>query len=130
MKPGSVLLVAHSQALLLELKEELRSSGTPQLTVRCVAVDLSTADGVNEAVKAARQEAIADLEHVLLFNNAGEPETKQSNKTVLFPKPLSPSPSLRPIGSDRWAAEGVSLQARPAVERGKHLIAVCSPGPA
>lgn len=85
MEPGSVfLLVARSEALLLELKEELRGSGTPQLAVRCVAVDLSTAEGVNEAVEVARREAVTDLEHVLLFNNAGEPETKQSNKPVLL----------------------------------------------
>lgn len=73
MTPGSVLLlVARSRTLLQELKEELRGSGPPQLVVRCVAVDLGTAGGVNEAVEVARQEAGTDLEHVLLFNNAGE----------------------------------------------------------
>lgn len=59
-----------------------------QLVVRCMAVDLSTADGVNEAVEEVRQEAVTDLDHVLLFNNVGEflfkSETKQSNKTVLL----------------------------------------------
>lgn len=89
MKPGSVLLlVARSETLLQELKEELRGSGTPQLVVRCVAVDLSTADGVNKAVEVVSQEAVTDLDHVLLFNNAGKSllksVTKQSNKTVLF----------------------------------------------
>nr|AAC60296.1 sepiapterin reductase [Takifugu rubripes] len=73
MKPGSVLLlVARSETLLQELKEELRGlTGTAQPAVRCVAVDLSAAGGVNEAVEVARQEAGTDPDHVLLINNAG-----------------------------------------------------------
>lgn len=102
MKPGSVLLlVARSETLLQELKEELRGlTGMAQPAVRCMAVDLSAADGVNEAVEVARQEAGTDPDHVLLINNAGESllesVLKQPNKTVLFQFPLQhpPSPSL------------------------------------
>lgn len=99
MEPGSVLLlVARSETLLQELKEELRGlTGTAQPAVRCVAVDLSAADGVNEAVEVARQEAGADPDHVLLINNAGESllesVLKQPNKTVLFLFPLQYPPS-------------------------------------
>lgn len=100
MKPGSVLLlVARSETLLQELKEELRGlTGTAQPAVRCVAVDLSVADGVNEAVEVARQEAGTDPDHVLLINNAGESllesVLKQPNKTGLFQFPLQHPPPL------------------------------------
>ncbi|KAM3611311.1 uncharacterized protein V6R79_016358 [Siganus canaliculatus] len=71
LKPGSVLLlVARSGPLLLELKEELQSlSEEQQFVVRCIAVDLSTREGVNETVRAAVQEAENLLEHVLVINN-------------------------------------------------------------
>lgn len=100
MKPGSVLLlVARSQTLLHELKEELRSlTGTPQPAVRCVAVDLSAADGVNEAVEVARQEAGTDPDHVLLINNAGESllesvKAAKQNRLV----PISPAAPILPL---------------------------------
>lgn len=94
MEAGSVLLlVARSQTLLEELRGELRGlAGT--LAVRCVAADLSTAGGVREAVDAARRQAVADLDHVLLLNNAGESPlksvTKQSNPPPPFVSALSP----------------------------------------
>ncbi|KAF3695646.1 Sepiapterin reductase [Channa argus] len=73
LKPGSVLLlVARSGTLLQELKEELQSSTEEQkLVVRSITADLSTREGVNETVVAARQEAVDEIDHVLLINNAG-----------------------------------------------------------
>ncbi|KAM6945013.1 sepiapterin reductase b [Lycodopsis pacificus] len=72
LKPGSVLLlVARSETLLQELKEELQSFTEQQQTVvHCVAVDLGTREGVNETVSMARQEAGNEIDHVLLINNA------------------------------------------------------------
>ncbi|XP_051278398.1 sepiapterin reductase b isoform X2 [Dicentrarchus labrax] len=72
-KPGSVLLlVARSNTMLQELKEELQSlTKDQQLMVHCIAVDLSTREGVHETVRVARQEAINEMDHVLLINNAG-----------------------------------------------------------
>lgn len=74
VKPGSVLLlVARSEALLRELRDELQSFTKEQkLLVHCIAADLSTRDGVNATVAAARQETVDDIDHVLLVNNAGE----------------------------------------------------------
>ncbi|XP_071337793.1 sepiapterin reductase b [Trachinotus anak] len=73
LDPGSVLLlVARSGTLLQELKEELQSfTDQQQLTVHCVAADLSTREGVNETVRMAKHEAVNDIDHVLLINNAG-----------------------------------------------------------
>ncbi|XP_035514899.1 sepiapterin reductase b [Morone saxatilis] len=73
LKPGSVLLlVARSNTMLQELKEELQSwTEEQQLVVHCIAVDLSTREGVHETVRVARQEAINEMDHVLLINNAG-----------------------------------------------------------
>lgn len=75
LKPGSVLLlVARSEMLLQELKEELQSFTEEQkLVVHCITADLSTREGVNDTVAAARQEAVDEIDHVLLVNNAGEP---------------------------------------------------------
>ncbi|XP_070761049.1 sepiapterin reductase b [Enoplosus armatus] len=72
LEPGSVLLlVARTETLLQESKEELQSfSEEQQLVVHCIAVDLSTREGVNETIKAARQEAVNEIDHVLLINNA------------------------------------------------------------
>lgn len=97
MKPGSVLLlVARSETLLQGLKEELRGlTGTAQPGVRCVAVDLSAADGVNEAVEVARQEAATDPDHVLLINNAGESlleSVKAAKHECCFPYGTHPPP--------------------------------------
>lgn len=98
MKPGSVLLlVARSETLLQELKEELRgSTGTAQPGVRYVAVDLSAADGVNEVVEVARQEAGTDPDHVLLINNAGESllESVKAAKQNSVVTPAAPTPPL------------------------------------
>ncbi|XP_068422415.1 sepiapterin reductase b isoform X2 [Clinocottus analis] len=72
LEPGSVLLlVARSETLLQELKEELQSfTEEQQLVVHCVAVDLSKREGVNETIRVARQEAVNEIEHLLLINNA------------------------------------------------------------
>ncbi|XP_073323373.1 sepiapterin reductase b [Pagrus major] len=72
LKPGSVLLlVARSETLLQELKEELKGfTEEQQLVVHCIVVDLSTQEGVNEAVRVARLEAEKEMDHVLLINNA------------------------------------------------------------
>ncbi|XP_076005658.1 sepiapterin reductase b [Genypterus blacodes] len=72
LQPGSaLLLVARSGALLKELKEEVQSSSLAQgLAVRCVEADLSTKAGVDETVRVVEQEAVNDLDHILLFNNA------------------------------------------------------------
>ncbi|CAB1427891.1 unnamed protein product [Pleuronectes platessa] len=73
LEPGSVLLlVARSGTLLQDLKEELHSfSENQQLIVHCIAVDLSTREGVNETVRMVKQEAVNEIDHVLLINNAG-----------------------------------------------------------
>lgn len=77
--PGSVLLlVARSGTLLQELKEELRNvTKEEKLVVRCITADLSTREGVNDTVAAAKREAVDDIDHVLLINNAGEPQVKE-----------------------------------------------------
>lgn len=74
LKPGSVLLlVARSETLLRELKEELRGfTVEQQLSVHCIVANLSTQKGVNETVRVARQESEKEKDHVLLINNAGE----------------------------------------------------------
>ncbi|KAK5871023.1 hypothetical protein PBY51_003926 [Eleginops maclovinus] len=72
LEPRSVLLlVARSGTLLQEMKEELQSfiEGR-QLVLHCITVDLSTKEGVDETVRVARQEAVDEIEHVLLINNA------------------------------------------------------------
>ncbi|XP_058492504.1 sepiapterin reductase b [Solea solea] len=73
LEPGSVLLlVARSGSLLEELKEEIYSfTDKQQLAVHCVTADLSTREGVTETVRLAKQEAVNELDHVLLINNAG-----------------------------------------------------------
>ncbi|KAM9360670.1 sepiapterin reductase b [Symphorus nematophorus] len=72
LNPGSVLLlVARSETLLQGLKKELWSfTEEQQLVVCCIAVDLSTKEGVNETVRVAKQKAVSELDHVLLINNA------------------------------------------------------------
>ncbi|XP_044053767.1 sepiapterin reductase b [Siniperca chuatsi] len=72
LKPGSVLLlVARSENLLQELQKELQSfTEQQQLVVHYIAVDLSTREGVNETVRVAKQEAVNEIDHVLLINNA------------------------------------------------------------
>nr|XP_057927750.1 sepiapterin reductase b [Doryrhamphus excisus] len=72
LKPGSVLLlVARSRWLLQELKEEMHSLKEGQdLTVQCVAADLSTKEGVKDTVDMARQYTGNEIDHVLLVNNA------------------------------------------------------------
>ncbi|KAK5932340.1 hypothetical protein CgunFtcFv8_004053 [Champsocephalus gunnari] len=72
LEPRSVLLlVARSGPLLQEMKEELQSATEEQqLVVHCVTVDLRTKEGVDETVRLARQEAVDEIEHVLLINNA------------------------------------------------------------
>ncbi|KAM8885703.1 sepiapterin reductase b isoform 1-T4 [Spinachia spinachia] len=72
LEPGSVLLlVARSETLLQELKGELQSFIVEQhAAVHCVAADLSTRGGLSEAVMVARQEAVHEIDRVLLINNA------------------------------------------------------------
>ncbi|XP_029296188.1 sepiapterin reductase b [Cottoperca gobio] len=72
LEPRSVLLlVARSGTLLQEMKEELQSfTEEQQLGVHCIAVDLSMKEGVDEIVRVARKEAVNEIEHVLLINNA------------------------------------------------------------
>lgn len=83
LRPGSVLLlVARSGTLLQQLKEELQSSTEErQFVVRCIAVDLGTREGVNETVRVVGQEALNDVDHVLLINNAGESQITYFGKT-------------------------------------------------
>lgn len=73
LEPGSVLLlVARSGILLQELKEELRRlTDRRQLVVHCVTADLGSREGLEETVRTAKHEALADFNHVLLINNAG-----------------------------------------------------------
>ncbi|XP_023249976.1 sepiapterin reductase-like [Seriola lalandi dorsalis] len=73
LEPGSVLLlVARSGTLLQELKEELQSFTDKQrLVVHCIAANLSTTEGVNETVRVAGQEAVNEIDNVLLINNVG-----------------------------------------------------------
>uniref|UniRef100_A0A672ZFS3 Sepiapterin reductase-like n=1 Tax=Sphaeramia orbicularis TaxID=375764 RepID=A0A672ZFS3_9TELE len=72
LESGSVLLlVARTGTLLQKLTEELQSStSAQQLVVRCIEADLSTEEGVKETVRAAKQEDVKDVDHVLLINNA------------------------------------------------------------
>ncbi|KAM9858604.1 sepiapterin reductase b [Aulostomus maculatus] len=72
LKPSSVLLlVARSGSLLEKLKEELHSyTEALKLVVHCTVADLSTREGVNLTVNVARQEAVNEIDHVLLINNA------------------------------------------------------------
>lgn len=74
VEPGSVLvLVARSGADLRTLQAELEEgeAGRAGLRVRCVAVDLGEARGLEQVTAAAREVAPEALEHVLLVNNAG-----------------------------------------------------------
>ncbi|XP_040898731.1 sepiapterin reductase b [Toxotes jaculatrix] len=73
LEPGSVLLlVARSGTLLQELKKELQSfTDEHRLMVHCIAADLNTREGVNETVRITRQEAVKDIDHVLLIHNVG-----------------------------------------------------------
>uniref|UniRef100_A0AAV2MQT3 Sepiapterin reductase n=1 Tax=Knipowitschia caucasica TaxID=637954 RepID=A0AAV2MQT3_KNICA len=68
---SALILVARTGQLLQELKTELVNLGVSQgLVVRCVAADLSTAEGVAETLQAAKQQNVNDYDHVLLINNA------------------------------------------------------------
>lgn len=63
-RSGDVLLVARSHDRLASLAEELGAEGDRAVEI-CVA-DLTTADGIEDAIRAAR-----DFEADLLVNNAG-----------------------------------------------------------
>lgn len=97
LQPGSVLLlVARSETLLQELKGELWSFIVDQQSaVHCVAADLSTREGLDETVRVARQEAVTEMDRVLLINNAGEPHVSFS--TLFFPPAPSHDPGLLSI---------------------------------
>lgn len=97
LQPGSVLLlVARSETLLQELKGELWSFIVDQQSaVHCVAADLSTREGLDETVRVARQEAVTEMDRVLLINNAGEPHVSFS--TLFCPPAPSHDPGLLSI---------------------------------
>lgn len=67
---GSVLiLAARSDDRLQELKRDL-CRGESALTVRCVAADLGCKAGVEKVLTETR-DTDPDIDHLLLFNNAG-----------------------------------------------------------
>ncbi|KAM9810598.1 sepiapterin reductase b [Neosynchiropus ocellatus] len=69
-QPGSVLLlVARSETLLEEVREEIRS-GAGDLVVHCISADLSTREAVDRTVTLAKHESSREVDHVLLVNNA------------------------------------------------------------
>ncbi|XP_005997709.1 sepiapterin reductase a [Latimeria chalumnae] len=71
---GSVLvLVARSREKLREVEESLAAAAGEKLTVRCVAADLGTRQGLEETVGAVTElgQRHAGVEHLLLLNNAG-----------------------------------------------------------
>uniref|UniRef100_A0AAY4B132 Sepiapterin reductase n=1 Tax=Denticeps clupeoides TaxID=299321 RepID=A0AAY4B132_9TELE len=74
LRPQSTLvLVARSGDKLKELQAELAASGAGEaggLVVRLVAADLGAKDGVERVVREAREASSADIEHLMLFNNA------------------------------------------------------------
>lgn len=75
LKPNSViLLVARSKDKLNELRADLATSETDRagLAIRFVVADLREKEGIEETVRAARETPSADIEHLLLINNAGE----------------------------------------------------------
>lgn len=80
LRPGSVLLLAaRSAADLRSLEAELEERSGGGLRVVCVPADLSLSSGLQELLRAAREVAGPDLDHVLLFNNAGVcPDVKSS----------------------------------------------------
>ncbi|KAK1893028.1 Histone-lysine N-methyltransferase SMYD1 [Dissostichus eleginoides] len=107
LEPRSVLLlVARSGPLLQEMKEGLQSATEEQqLVVHCVAVDLRTKEGVDETVRVARQEAVDEIEHVLLINNAASLGDIAKFETFTNPE-----------------------EAGPTMECGKPLVYVCTAG--
>ncbi|XP_051546024.1 sepiapterin reductase a [Myxocyprinus asiaticus] len=67
---GSVLiLVARSDDKLQEVKTHL-SRGDAGLTVRCVTADLGCKEGVERVLTEIRHTSCADINQLLLFNNA------------------------------------------------------------
>ncbi|XP_028829575.1 sepiapterin reductase a [Denticeps clupeoides] len=68
LRPQSTLvLVARSGDKLQELRAEVEAGG---LVVRAVAADLGAKGGVERVVREAREASSADIEHLMLFNNA------------------------------------------------------------
>lgn len=72
LNAGSVLvLVARTGPLLLGLKAELETQNVAEgLAIHCVEADLSTAEGVEQTLKSAKQDNVDNIDHVLLINNA------------------------------------------------------------
>ncbi|XP_077593510.1 sepiapterin reductase a isoform X1 [Stigmatopora nigra] len=69
VKPKSVfVLVARSGDALRDLETELTES---DLEVRCLVLDLSSMDAPETVVQTAKEAFSPDIEHVMLFNNAG-----------------------------------------------------------
>ncbi|KAL4630146.1 Sepiapterin reductase-like [Arapaima gigas] len=73
LQPRSVLLlVARSADLLQALQADLAPVAQHAgLLVRCLPADLSRKAGIDATVRAAKESAALDIDHVLLINNAG-----------------------------------------------------------
>nr|XP_055056224.1 sepiapterin reductase a [Misgurnus anguillicaudatus] len=68
---GSVLiLAARSEDRLQELQTHL-SRDASQVTVRCVAADLARKEDIERVLTEVKETQRADIDHLLLFNNAG-----------------------------------------------------------
>lgn len=68
---GSVLiLAARSKDRLQELQTHL-SRDASQLTVRCVSADLARKEDIERVLTEVKETQRADIDHLLLFNNAG-----------------------------------------------------------
>ncbi|XP_040051498.2 sepiapterin reductase b isoform X2 [Gasterosteus aculeatus] len=136
LQPGSVLLlVARSETLLQELKGELWSFIVDQQSaVHCVAADLSTREGLDETVRVARQEAVTEMDRVLLINNAGIlqafPRVPLQQRSVVN---VSSTFALRPLPS--WvlyctAKAAREMMFRVLAEEQPHVkVLSYSPGP-
>lgn len=82
VKPGSVLvLVARSSDDLRALQTELAESeeGRAGLVVECVVADLSQMEGMESVVRASKDALSADIDHIILVNNAGKKTTCRAN---------------------------------------------------
>lgn len=68
---GSILiLTARSEDKLREVQTHLTRVAS-KLTVRCVTADLSRKEDVERVITVIRETRCADIDHLVLFNNAG-----------------------------------------------------------
>lgn len=75
VKPGSALvLVARSADDLRALQAELAESeaGRAGLLVQSVVADLGQPDGVDSVIRTSKEAFSEDIDHMMLFNNAGK----------------------------------------------------------